>query len=398
MLESHISVKDALGLKTYLLDLRNIKEVEVIWKHLEKEVRAVNTTSLWAWVNTWITHYQSLVDIKFLVLVKDGVPCGIAVISRETQRDLPIHVRAFHIGTNGEPYKDQVKMVNNKMLVKETYIVPFLQSIVMVLSDLGAEEIIFNEFDAGQARTIIQFMEQQKMEISISNELCRYFNLDVPRENGLGILGNLSHDTSHSVRRSLKTFENDIVVEWAENIGQALDILDELVILYKTMWKKRGKTIMFDSPSFASFQEDAVRNLFDAGRVILFRVKSRKYGTLGCLYMLIDDGVAYGYQCGFNDFESVEFKTINKKRLRTGFIVHTLCMEECLRRNIKAYNFSIGDYSYKRELTNSISQLVTISVRNGLKPIIRHKLMETYNKLNDTNMTSFLMRPLRMLM
>lgn len=395
-LSYRVPFAEGFGLKAYILDLTDIHDVRKVWKYLENQIEDVSTTNLWAWVSTWITNYHSLTDIKFVALFKDDLPCGITVISCETKRRIPFPVRAFHVGTNGEPYSDQVKMVHNKILVDEKYIFHFLHTLKNVLTFLNAEEIIFNDFDETQAKFIAQVFGDKN--ISIKNESCRALNLEVARKNGLGILGNLSHDTRYSIKRSLKAFGNDITVEWAENSHQALDILDELIAFYRKRWEGRGITIMFDSPYFAAFQRDVVQNLFETGKIVMFRVKSRSYGTLGCLYMISDNGVAYGYQAGFNDFENVDFGTINKKRLRTGFIVHTLCMEEALRRGIKEYNFSYGEYSYKKELTNTQSTLTTISVKNGVKPKIREQIMETYQKINNSDRASFLLKPLKLIL
>jgi hypothetical protein len=50
---------------------------------------------------------------------------------------------------------------------------------------------------------------------------------------------------------------------------------------------------------------------FHTGSVILFRVSSKQYGTIGCLYLIVDKGIRYGPVCC--DFEELRLQASIKK-------------------------------------------------------------------------------------
>lgn len=200
----------------------------------------------------------------------------------------------------------------------------------------------------------------------------------------------LSHDTRYSIRRSLKVFNNEIIIESAQDSKKALEILDELITLYNKEWHKHGRRGMFSSKSFTGFQKEIIKKLIKSGSIIMIRIKNKKYGTLGCIYILASENVAYGYQIGLNYFDHVNFDSINKKRLRIGFIVHLFSMYKCLENGLNAYNFSTGSDSYKKELTNGSDEVMTISVTNNFKPVIRNKIMDIYWNLNKNKTASIL--------
>lgn len=383
-------------LSVYLLGKEDISIIASLWQSLESQIVEPGLTSTWDWVKTWIDHYGDVVEYWFVIGMQDNKPYGVTIITKETHRKLPLPVSAYHIGTAGEPYKERVQMLNNRLLVKAEMKQEFIAAIIETIQSLKWEEIMFDEYNAADAVDILPFFEKQNIQTFVERQLCRQFDFTSIDKNA-DIVESLGCDTKYSLRRSLKVFNNEVVLETAETAEQALDILDELIILYQKTWQKRGRAGMFASQRFSNFHKTIIRKLFQQKKVLLFRVKNKTYGTLGCVYMLVDNGIAYGCQLGLNDFADITFETINKKRLRTGFIVHTTCMQECMRRGLHAYNFGLGDYPYKRELTNSECEMVTISVRQGIKPLMRDGLIELYARLNKNKSAPLFSRILQKL-
>lgn len=380
----------------YLFDKSFLPKVKIIWNYLETQIDVRGITCTWDWVSTWLEQYHDLVDYWFCVGMSNGSPCGITLVTKETHRPLPLPIKSFHIGTNGEPYKDQIRPIYNKILVKEDKRLAFCQSLVAYLQkNFRCEEITFDDYNSQDLLDFAEELKKNGLNVVAERNVCRYFDLRTARQGHTEILSALSHETRYTVRRSIKAFENDLITEWAETPQQAKEILDELIDLYQKHWTNEGKKGMFASSRFTSFQYEIIKKLFYQGSVILFRVKSKKYGTLGCLYLFSHKGVCVGYQAGFNDFANVEFTTINKKRLRTGFIVHILCMEECMKRGMDIYNFGVGEYQYKRELTNAHSEVVTLSVRKNFKPLLRDTIIELYHKVDENKHGSLILKPLR---
>ena len=370
-----------------ILTKHDLEAAEQIWLALEKELHPTSITCRWDLIETWLELYGDVVDYWFIVGSVEDEAAGIMLITKETHRSLPLPVAAYHMGTNGEPFSDAVQIKNGKILVKKGLEKEFYAGILEAITTFKWEEIVLDDFDAEVADGFVAAFRLSSahgkpgaVKIAIERNECQFMNLAKIRKEGISVLDAFSNDTRYSIRRSIKALGNDISVEWAEDDVQAQDILDELITLYNQNWHKRGKRGMFASERFTRFQYGIIKELFDTGSLLLCRVKSKEYGTLGCIYMLVDDGVAYGYQIGLLDFTDIDLKTINKKRLRVGFIVHALCMQESLDRGIDAYNFGVGDYGYKHELTNEVSKVVSVSIKRGLKPSLRDSIVKLYLK------------------
>lgn len=365
---------------TKVFTRNDIATVEPLWRELEKQFASVSITCRWDLVDSWIQLYGDVIEFWFVAgFVKDKV-VGITLVTKETNRPLPLPVASYHIGTNGEPYSDAAQLKHGKILVKKGHEKAFYTAVIEAIQAFKWEEIVLDDFDASVADAISEVLHDGGLRADMERNTCRFMNLQRVRKNGGNILDTLSTDTRYSIRRSIKALGNDITVEWAENEEQALDILADLVKQYDEMWQKRGKRGMFASQRFSKFQHKIITKLFKTGSILLCRVTSKTYGTLGSIYMLVDNGIAYGYQMGLKDFSDIDIKTINKKRLRVGFTVHALCMQEALDRGLDGYNFGVGEYDYKNELTNDVSEVVSISVKRGFKPAVRDFLVNLYLK------------------
>ena len=389
--------KDQIEL--FRLEKEDITPIQAIWQYLQSQVPEAGVTSTWEWVSTWIEHYGEVVDYCFIVGMYDGKPCGITVVTRETNRKLPIPVKAFHIGTSGEPYQDQVQMINNQILATEKTRIAFYEALIdAVTTHFPWDEIVFDDYNSNDAELVQKLLKNNAYRLSVEPKSCKYFDFSIPREKENTVLSNLSSDTRYWIKRSLKLLGDDLMIEWADNVEQALDIFDEIGYLFQQKWTRHGQRGIFASKRYISFHQTLISKLLPQDRVILFRVTSKEYGTVGCLYMFIDNGVAYGYQIGLQDFTRMSFGSVNPNRIKAGFILHTMCMQECMNRGLKAYNFNIGDYAYKKELTNAEDEVTTVSVRQSIAPYIRDGAIKLHYKIMHNKSASMLLRPLKMLL
>ncbi len=384
-------------LTTTIVDKKNLQQIELLWNKLESQITDVGLSCKWTWIQTWLNNYGTVVDYWFVVSSIQNEICGIALITKETHRPLPIPVKAFHIGTNGEPYQEMVRMVNNKILVKEPFKKRFYASLIeTVIASFKWEEIVFDLYNEQEIVEIQELLAGKNLHISADVEPCWEFDLNEPRKFNTDVLTQYSHSTRYAIRKTLTALDNSITTEWAETAEQGLDILNDLVVLYEKKWKAKGSKGMFASKRFLAFQKEIITKLVPTGNVVLYRVKNPKLGIIGCLFLYIDNGVAYGYQIGLDDFEDIQFPTINKKHFKPGFLLHWLFTEECLKRGLKGYNFSTGYYPYKTLLTNKQNNVVSLYIRRQLTPYVRENIMKLHYKFIHNKNASFLLRPLRM--
>lgn len=377
--DRYIHHHDTHPVTIYLMDKQRAPEALLIWSSLVQSVGLHHANLSHIWVDTWIKMYGDTVDYRFAIGMRGSQPIGITIITQETNRPLPLPVRSFHIGANGEPFSEALQIIQNTLLVHERDRGDFINALVdTVQSTSRWEEIVLDGYLPNDAEQFISAVKKRGLKYSVLSEACRYYDFGTAAQSTEDFLANFSRDTRQTIRRSIRALESEITVEWAETPEHAADILNELIELYNKKWHAMGKRGMFASERFNSFHQEITKKLIGSGSVILCRVRSSKYGTLGCVYMIVNNGVAVGYQIGLRDFADIPLTTINKKRLRIGFIVHTKCMEECLRRGIKAYNFGVGEYAYKNELTNATSYSITASVQNSIKPKIREAIIRMY--------------------
>lgn len=384
-------------LTTTIVDKKNLQQVALLWNKLESQISTVGLSCKWDWIQTWLNHYGDVVDYWFVVSSIQNDVYGIALITKETHRPLPIPVKAFHIGTNGEPYQEMVRMINNKVLVKESFKKLFYVNLVeTIMEHFKWEEIVFDLYNEQEILDLQELLLGKNLHVSVDTESCWEFNLDEPRKFNTDVLTQYSHSTRYAIRKTLTALDNNVTTEWAETAEQGLDILQDLIILYEKKWKAKGTKGMFASKRFLAFQKEIITKLVPTGDVVLFRVRNSKLGTIGCLFLYIDNGVAYGYQIGLDDFEDVQFPTINKKHFKPGFLLHLLFTEECLKRGLKAYNFSTGYYPYKSLLTNKQNNVVSLYIRRRITPYVRENIMKFHYKLIHNKNAAILLKPLRM--
>lgn len=362
-----------------------LTEVKSLWSSLEEKIphRSINTR--WDWVETWVTIYKDLVDVSFFVAYKRGVPVGIALLTRETHRPFASSVMTAHIGTNGEPLKDAVRSTPNALLVAREDVSFFLaQLFPYLLMECKYDEIIFDEYTAEEAEAINAYLKKNKIRASIRRFASQQFNLQQARAENTDPLNYLGKNIRHGFRRTLKDFGDDTYIEWAENVDQGIDILNDLVRFYEDKWVRReNRGSMFASPLYTKFHHEIIKKLLPKGEIMLTRLVCDRFGKLACSYYFLVDKTAYGYQVGQRDYVDLpEAGTLNLKKLKIGFVSNILNMRICLRKGFDIYSHTLGDYRYKKELSNEEVEYVTISVKRTIKPYVREAIFNTYEYID----------------
>ncbi len=385
-------MKQSVAIK--ILDQTSLETAQKYWIELEKRVENVPLVCTWDWVSTWIKHFGDIVPYWFCVGFVDDNVVGIAMVTNETTRWLPFPVNAYHLGTQGEPLKDWIHMVNNNVLTLEPYYEEYVRSLTTtIMENFTWEEFLFDDTDKDFSETVLKHISGRNMSIHRVVESCYFVNLKKIRDEKKTVMESFTRDTRYQIKRNLKEF-NDLTVEYAETLHQAVSIFKELRELQEASFQKKGKRSPFLSERFTKFHTETIKKLLPKQNVILFRVRSKKFGTLGCFYLFRDNDIAFGYLCGLQDFSSYPIQTINPKRLKPGFVLHALCMEACLKRGVNEYNFSVGNEPYKKEFATEIREMVTLKLQKNMKAKIRETLFETYIRIEEERRFSALLKPI----
>jgi hypothetical protein len=385
--------KESSKVAIRVIGREDIREAEKVWKQLETQVTEIPLVCRWEWVSTWITHFGDIVDYWFCVGYVHDKPVGITIITKESKRYLPFPVNAYHLGTQGEPLKDWIHMVNNNVLAQEIYYQQYVENLAEALiTHFSWEQFLVNDADPRFANAIKKALTRMKLPMRELVQTCNTVDLEALRKTGKTVMQNFSHDTRYQIRRNLKEFEG-LEIDYAESLKQAETILNELITLHQDSFRKRGKRGAFTSERFTRFHKALLKKMFHTGAIILFRAKSKRLGTIGCFYLFNDNGIAFGYLAGLTDFSEIEITTINKKRLKPGFVMHALCMQECLDRGLQEYHFSVGNEPYKDELTSDYRSLVTLKVQKSYKAKFRETMFEAYIRAEEQRKFQLLLKP-----
>lgn len=377
-----------------VLTKHDIVAAEAYWKELEGQKAYTPLVCRWDWVSTWLGIYGDLVTYWFCVGFRDNTVVGITLITKEAARWIPVPVNAYHLGTQGEPLKDWVHMVNNDVLALDGEYDRFIRALTTVMAEkFSWEEFLIEDAHPEFAKKLSASLTASQLKVKEVLQVCNYVDLQSLRERNMTAMEHFSSDTRYQIKRNLKEF-GELDIEYAEKIPQALSIFEELITLHQSTMQKKGKRGSFSSERFTAFHRNIIANMFHSGSIILFRVKSSRLGTIGCFYLFVDNGTAFGYLGGLNDFSNIGIKTINSKRLKPGFVMHALCMQACLDRGITEYNFSVGNELYKNELAKDVKTLVTLKVLKSLKSKMRESMFETYIKADEQKQFRLLLKPI----
>jgi hypothetical protein len=325
------------------------------WRKLERRLGHGRLTSQAAWVRRWLEHYRDLVVHWFAIAKSGDTVRGMAlVVVSNHQRRGPFRLRTIHLGTAGEPQGESVVVEFNTLLVEPSYERIFIQGLLNVVSAQvdGWDEIRLDGIDPDDWAEIeeIQPSHPGRLVRRAKVQERRYCALAELRSQNQDVLASLGTSTRSSLKRKLKQY-SALEVEWAEDKARAVAIFEELQILHQARWQAAGSPGAFASGRFAQFQRGMIEDLFDEGRVVVFRARDGD-STIGCLLLLVEQGRLLDYLSGFAPFDSGQ---------SPGLVTHYLCMQEALKRGYVAYDFLAGEKRHKENLGKSTGELQWVS-------------------------------------
>ena len=335
--------------------------VREVWAELERRVPNTALACSWVWTGTWLRHYGDVVPHQFAIGERAGEPCGVALVTRGVGgRRGPFRVRSVHLGTAGEPGAEGVFVEYNGTLVEPGQREAFASALMQeIRRDRAWHVLQLDGFEPNAAEPLLA----AEPLFDSTRVPCPIADLRRAEAAGGSVLATLERGTRRKVRRSLEAL-GDVATEWAETPEHALDILAELAALHQERWTKVGEPGAFASDRFTAFHRDLVTGLIPGRSVILFRVRATS-GTVGCLYHLVDDQRVLFYQSGLTSYAD--------RRIASGFVAFTLCMQACFERGFAEYDFLAPDTRYKRDLSTKTGELVWATAR---RPALRWRILD----------------------
>jgi CelD/BcsL family acetyltransferase involved in cellulose biosynthesis len=178
-----------------------------------------------------------------------------------------------------------------------------------------------------------------------------YVDLQAVRQANDGYLSLVSSNTRSQVRRAYRGYEaqGPIRTQAADNLSEAMQIYEELVVLHQQAWRTRSQPGAFASAYFDRFHRELIRKRFSQGEIQLLRMTAGPE-TVGCLYNFLYQGRVYFYQSGMR-YES-------DPKLKPGLVCHTEAIQFNAAQSHQVYDFLGGAARYKSSLATHSDRLV----------------------------------------
>lgn len=333
----------------------NLKQIESIWKSLEKDSLASFFLS-WGWIENWIESLPEPIKPVLAVLHDENGPLMAFFLGKKMIRRKKIFTsRGWFVNATGIPSFDRIFIEYNGFVHKYQEGLK-LMDLLMKLPD-DWDEFYIPGIDLKYLNEISNNCHVSSFKTVTDNDtLSPYVDLEMVRAKDGNYLSILSANKRQQIKRSYRLAEKigRVQLEVANDLRSALSIYDELVNLHEKAWTERGKEGAFSSDYLFEFHNRLIQNRFNTGEIQLIRIKCGEK-TLGCLYNFVYRKNVYFYQSGINyDLD---------KRLMPGFMIHVEAVSYNAAAGNKTYDFLGGDSDYKMSLATHHNRLVWIRLQ-----------------------------------
>lgn len=338
-----------------------------LWRELEQLVGNLGLTCSPEWTEAWLNTYGDLVPHRFL-LARDSADSslqGICLITEGVvQKDGPFKIKTLHVGPAGEPEADSVCVEYNRLLVAPQYEEAFTKLIVEHLESQSG----FDQWNIdGIATSQLAAFHQHEPDLRLRVEPAYGFDFAKARAEKTNILAQFKSSTRRKIKRSMEAW-NDLSVEWANTLNEAIDAFNEMVELHQSRWASVGKPGSYSSKRFTAFHEELLSKLVPQDRMAFVRVRSGDE-TIGIVQLFIEHRRALLYQCGWS---------VADKTRSPGVVVDYLAMEECLKQGLDAYDFLAFATQHKRQLANTSTDIIWATKRH---PRLKYVVLDQARKV-----------------
>ena len=300
----------------------------------------------WGWIETWLD--QIAIELRPLVVKvwSDDRLVGIGLfVSRDVKRRVFIRSHAMYL--NEYPF-DGLNMVieyNGLLVERGLEEVVYIETVGHLLKHYKHHD----EFHFGAILDKPDFDILEKCAIGnfkfVVNEHSKCWQVDLEKfEAGQeSYIASLSKNSRGQIRRSLRLYEieSPVSLKEAETVTEALEFFESMKGFHTKRWRSKGKSGSYANPASVNFHRALIRKRFEFGEVQMIRVTNSQ-GDIAYLLNYIWQRRVYSIQMGFNYQED--------KRLKPGYVAHTLAIVHNKEKGMAVYDFMHGYARYKKSL------------------------------------------------
>lgn len=327
-------------------------------------------------MSTWLETLPAENNVRLIVGFIDEEPMVAFFMGTAKRRKYGIFSsRIVSLNTTGMPYFDKLYLEYNSVLADPS---------IPLDSDLlfrSIDNMVWDEVHLPGLS--LQFMDKLRnlldrdganfFALIDEQSSAAYVDLDAVRAAEMDYLSFLSSNRRSQIRRSIKEYEKDGVIDIVEagTLQEAQDFFDGLVGLHQKEWTERGGAGAFSNEYLFEFHKKLIASRFSEGEIQMLRISTPKQ-VLGYLYNFLYNGRVYFYQSGFNYLPGNLY--------RPGLVSHYCSILHNARSGNSVYDFLAGDADYKSSLATGLDDMYWIRV---FRRPVRYHVEKQVRSLKD---------------
>lgn len=301
------------------------------------------------WTETWIEVYGPQLGPEIIVFRDENTIVGMCLLVAKTVCYGPFTVRVLHINAAGEDDADGTCIQDNGILALPGYEAAVATGLGKLVDDCKRDELRCDAFWPGLALDVLDNTLAGMRRIDFVSP-SRYVDLCAIRASGKKYVETIGARSRNYIRKGSKEYmaAGELSVRAAEDLDEALEMLEKLVISHQKYWTSRGKPGSFSSKKFSLFHKNLIHRTFSLGAIQMLEVKAGT-STIGYLYNFVYSGKVYYYQSGYSYIDN---------KIRTGLVTIACAVQYCIDIGLTEFDFLAGDYQYKRSLAMNQRELI----------------------------------------
>jgi CelD/BcsL family acetyltransferase involved in cellulose biosynthesis len=346
-----------------IFHIREIREFEGLsrlredWEKLVASSSANCVYLTFDWIDEWLRHYGSDLDLRIVVAFQGTKVVGIGpfcLIQRRLFQALKVRSLEF-VGSFGcgAEYLDIIVAREHEDAVSD-------EILGYIVDRVGKEwDVVWTKRVLAMSafrRAAARLDGARLREIRLRENACAYVDLESSWERQLRKLSKNFRKQIKKNRRAL-SLEGEVRFSVCDKAEALDEYVGEVVRLHRKRWEAAGQRGSFRSERYVKFHQNIAKRMFKRGKTFvgLLVLNGR---AVGAKYGFIHEGTYYAQQGGWDP---------EHQALSVGLAAQAFSVEECIRRGLKRYDFLSGEEAIKWRWTGSSRQSQNVAFVRGVR-------------------------------
>lgn len=356
-------------------------ELETAWQDIQRRGGISHPMYSSEWVSTWWQIFGEGRRLYVAVLKEGGqAQAVLPLVQRTATMNRMFPYDRFELMGTGEPQEEEVfsEYVDVPALPSATEGLVIKAAVGLLSMDAAPwDDLLLPRIVPGSLadrcfRAAAKELGTDAEEVGGGE--CPY--VELPEEPDQ-YLYEVSKKRRKRLRRGMRELDDmgEYTFRKAQSLKEALAMLETLAELHQARWQARGEPGAFASERFFRFHRTFIRRTFDLGWPELWTLRLNGE-PIACRYNIRYNGTVSCYIGGI--------RTLDNDKVRPGFLSHYLAIRNAIETGAKEYDFLLGDFYYKRSLSNRSRKLITLRIcQADLKDSVRKGLASAVRGLRD---------------